>query len=131
VRADASAGAGAVSSALPPPDINRRRGDIMWIRALEFAVAGEPKRAVDMLEQALALGSLYIPETMPYGASEFSPEVRADPRYRAIWRTDPRLVELAKMRLEALQAGRMMGVLPDGTMFTPPVPGKLVVDSRS
>lgn len=133
VRADASASAsaGAVSSALPPPDINRRRGDIMWIRALEFAVAGEPKRAVDMLEQALAFGSLYIPETMPYGASEFSPEVRADPRYRAIWRTDPRLVELAKMRLEALQAGRMMGVLPDGTMFTPPVPGKLVVDSRS
>ena len=67
-------------------------------------------------------GTLYIPETMPYGAFEFSAEVRADPRYQAIWKTDPRLVELVALRLEAVRAGQMYGVLPDGTKVVPKVP---------
>jgi hypothetical protein len=81
-----------------------------------------------MLEAALAEGALYIPETLPYGAFEFTPEVRANPRYQSAWRTDPRMVELKALRLDALQAGQMHGVLPDGTMVTPKIEP---VDSRS
>ncbi|MEZ6030248.1 MAG: winged helix-turn-helix domain-containing protein [Hyphomonadaceae bacterium] len=111
-----------------PVDLRRARGDVMWIQAIEFAFAGEPERSVKLLEGALESGSLYIPETMPYGAFEFTPEVRANPRYQAIWRTDPRLAELAQLRLEGLRNGQMQGVLPDGQLVTPPIPA---VDSRS
>ncbi len=102
-----------------PIDIHRGKGDVMWIQAVEFAIAGEPERAVDMLEGSLKSGALYIPETMPYGAFEFTPEVRVNPRYQSIWRTDPRLVELAALRLQALRDGQMHGVLPDGRVVTP------------
>jgi TolB-like protein/DNA-binding winged helix-turn-helix (wHTH) protein/tetratricopeptide (TPR) repeat protein len=105
-------------------EMHRRKGDVLWIHAIEFSVAGAPDRAIDMLERAIADSALYIPETMPYGAYEFSPEVRASPRYQSIWRTDPRLVELASLRLEALRNRQMHGVLPDGTIITP-------VDTRS
>lgn len=110
------------------PEMHRRKGDVMWIHAIEFAVAGDAKRCIDMLEAALADGALYIPETLPFGAFEFSPEVRANPRYQSLWRTDPRMVELRALRLEALRAGQMHGVLPDGRVVTPEIP---VVDSRS
>jgi TolB-like protein/DNA-binding winged helix-turn-helix (wHTH) protein/tetratricopeptide (TPR) repeat protein len=106
----------------------RRKGDVMWIQAIEFAVAGAPERSIDMLERAIADNALYIPETMPYGAFEFTPEVRANPRYQSIWRTDPRLVELAALRLEALRNTQMHGVLPDGRVVTP---AARPVDSRS
>ncbi len=105
----------------------RRSADVRWTYAVEFAAAGDVTRAIDMLQRALAGGSLYIPDTLPYGLSEFTPEVRADPRYQLIWRNDPRLVELLRLRLEALKAGQMAGVLPDGTASRP----KLVVDTRS
>ena len=75
---------------------------------------GCPRQATRTVETtSIALGSLYIPETMPYGAFEFTPEVRADPRYQSIWRADPRLAELVKMRLASLEAGEMAGVLPN------------------
>ena len=45
--------------------------------------------------------------------------MRADARYQAIWRNDPRLVELVNLRREAVTNGQMAG--PDG----------LVVDKRS
>jgi hypothetical protein len=99
----------------------------MWIQAIEFAIAGKPSRAIDLLEGALAASTLYIPETMPYGLNEFSPEVRADPRYQALWRADPRLVDLVRLRLESLKAGQMAGVLPDGTTSIP----RQAVDTRS
>jgi TolB-like protein/DNA-binding winged helix-turn-helix (wHTH) protein len=99
----------------------RRRPDDMWMQALEFAVAGKPRQAIDLLKEAVDGGALYIPEAMPYGAFEFSPEVRADPRYQAIWKTDPRLVELVELRLEAVKAGQMHGVLPDGEKVLPKV----------
>jgi hypothetical protein len=105
----------------------RRSADVRWTYAVEFAAAGDVTRAIDMLQRALAGGSLYIPDTLPYGLSEFTPEVRADPRYQLIWRNDPRLVELLRLRLESLKAGQMAGVLPDGTTTRP----KLVVDTRS
>lgn len=109
-------------------EMHRRKGDVMWIHAIEFSVAGAPEGAIDMLERAVAEAALYIPETMPYGAYEFSPEVRANPRYQSIWRTDARLVELVALRLDALRNGQMHGVLPDGTLVMPN-PGP--VDSRS
>ncbi|MFT3722546.1 MAG: winged helix-turn-helix domain-containing protein [Hyphomonadaceae bacterium] len=98
------------------PEENGRRGpDRYWTFALEYAHAGETSRAVDLLGRALKGGSLYIPEAMPYGAYEFTPEVRKDPRYQALWRSDPRLVELMRLRLEALKARQFTGVMPDGT----------------
>ncbi len=105
--------------ALTVTELQRRKGDVMWIQAMEFAAAGSPERAIDMLEGAITANALYIPETMPYGAYEFTPEVRANPRYQSIWRTDPRLVEIASLRLEALRGGQMHGILPDGRTVTP------------
>jgi TolB-like protein/DNA-binding winged helix-turn-helix (wHTH) protein len=102
-------------------DTKRGEGEEMWIQAVEFAVAGAPERAIDMLERSVRAGTLYIPETMPFGAYEFSPEVRTDPRYQAIWKADPRLVELVALRLEALEAGQMQGVLPGGALVTPAI----------
>jgi TolB-like protein/DNA-binding winged helix-turn-helix (wHTH) protein/Tfp pilus assembly protein PilF len=94
----------------------RGRGstDTLWTLAIEFAAAGASSRAVDLLEQAMAAGSLYIPETLAYGAFEFTPEVREDPRYVALWWSDPRLVELMEIRRESLRARQMDGVLPSG-----------------
>lgn len=98
------------------PEENGRRGpDRYWTFAVEYAHAGETSRAIDLLGRALKGGSLYIPETMPYGAYEFTPEMRKDTRYQALWRSDPRLVELMRLRLEALKARQFTGVMPDGT----------------
>ncbi|MDP3736809.1 MAG: hypothetical protein Q8R02_05440 [Hyphomonadaceae bacterium] len=105
--------------------------DVQWTYAVEFAFAGDTSRAITLLQAAVNEGSLYIPETMPYGSTEFTPEMRADPRYQAIWRNDPRLVELMKLRLEALEAGQMDGVLPDGRRSTPRPEILKPVDSRS
>lgn len=109
-------------------EMHRRKGDVMWMQAMEFAIVGAPERSIDMLERAVADNALYIPETMPYGAFEFTPEVRANPRYQSIWRSDPRLVELSALRLQALRDGQMHGVLPDGRVVTPTTEA---VDSRS
>jgi TolB-like protein/DNA-binding winged helix-turn-helix (wHTH) protein len=100
-------------------DLQRAKAEEMWIQAVEFAVAGSPQRSIDMLEKAVQAGTLYIPETLPYGAYEFSPEVRADPRYQAIWKADPRVVTLMELRLQAVKARQMQGVLPDGTPVMP------------
>ncbi|HEV7690840.1 MAG TPA: winged helix-turn-helix domain-containing protein [Hyphomonadaceae bacterium] len=98
------------------PDQNGRRGsDRYWTFALEYAHAGETSRAIDLLGRALKEGSLYIPDNMPYGEWEFTPEMRKDPRYQALWKSDPRLVELMRLRLEALKARQFTGVMPDGT----------------
>lgn len=115
-------------------EINRGKGDVMWIQAVEFAIAGEPERSIDLLESSISVGTLYIPETMPYGEFEFSAEVRASPRYQALWRKDPRLIELSKMRLQSLRDRQMKGVLPDGTVVNPEAEGaasKAPIDSRS
>ncbi len=105
--------------AVPLADVLHGRVDLMWVLAVEFAFTGHPDRAIPMLEQAVNGGTLYIPETMPGGQFEFTPEMRADARYQAIWRNDPRLVELVNLRREAVANGQMAG--PDG----------LVVDKRS
>jgi len=64
-----------------------KQGDIMWVSAVVLAFTGQTDEAIEMLRGAVAAGTLYIPETMPYGAFEFTPEMRADPRYQAIWRS--------------------------------------------
>jgi TolB-like protein/tetratricopeptide (TPR) repeat protein len=97
-------------------DENARRGsDRYWTFALEYAHAGETSHAIELLGRALKEGSLYIPDTMPYGEWEFTPEMRGDPKYQALWRSDPRLVELMRLRLEALKARQFTGFMPDGT----------------
>lgn len=106
----------------------RDRGESLWVLAMELAFTGNNDRAIDMLAAAVAAGVLYVPETMPFGAYEFTAEMRADPSYQAIWRSDTRLAELSELRLGALQAGQMHGVLPDGTVVTPK---SVPVDSRS
>jgi len=105
----------------PPLDSLSHSVDTLWVHALEFAHAGKPGRAVDMLERATAGGSLYIPENLPYGENEFTPEVRADPRYERIWRRDPRLADLAKLRLAAAHARQMVGRLENGSAVAPKV----------
>lgn len=97
-------------------DLNGRRGpDRYWTFALEYAHAGETSRAIDLLGRALKEGSIYLTESLPYGLWEFTPEMRKDPRYQALWKSDPRLVELMRLRLEALKARQFTGVMPDGT----------------
>jgi class 3 adenylate cyclase/TolB-like protein/tetratricopeptide (TPR) repeat protein len=107
---------------------NGRRGsDRYWTFAIEYAQAGETSHAIELLGRALKEGSLYIPDTMPYGLWEFTPAMRKDPRYQALWRNDPRLVELMRLRLEALKARQFSGVMPDGT-HVDALPVKLTED---
>lgn len=93
----------------PLTEVLRGKGDLMWVLAVEFAFTGNSERAITMLEGALNAGTLYIPETMPGGQFEFTPEMRADPRYQAIWRNDPRLIEFVDLRRQAVAAGQMAG----------------------
>jgi TolB-like protein/DNA-binding winged helix-turn-helix (wHTH) protein len=106
----------------------RPTAEIKWYQSLEYASVGETELAIDMLEQAIAGGALYFPEALPYGAYEFTPEIRAHPRYQAIWRRDPRLVELVQLRLEAANAKQMATYLSGGVEA---VPAKAPVDTRS
>lgn len=92
----------------------RRNGDLAFMLSIEAAWAGAPERAIDLLEFALQTRSLYITEVMPYGAYEFTPEVRANPRYQALLRRDPAMVELMELRLNSVRDRQMEGMLPDG-----------------
>lgn len=42
--------------------------------------------------------------------------MRSDPRYLEAWESRPELADLARLRLEALEAGEMAGIHPDGTV---------------
>jgi tetratricopeptide (TPR) repeat protein len=92
--------------------------DLLYVYALEYAWAGRSGRALDLLERALAARSLYWPATLPYGRAEFPQGVRKDPRYAALWRSDPRLQELIQTRLRSLASRQMTGTLPDGARVT-------------
>jgi tetratricopeptide (TPR) repeat protein len=112
-------GTGAEGDGQSLKDALRGKAELMWVLAVEFAFTGNTDQAIEMLQGAVQGGSLYIPETMPAGQFEFTPEMRADPRYQAIWRNDSRLVELVNLRRQAIADGQMAG------------PGRPVVDKRS
>ena len=112
-------GTGAEGDGQSLKDTLRGKAELMWVLAVEFAFTGNTDQAIEMLQGAVQGGSLYIPETMPGGQFEFTPEMRADPRYQAIWRNDSRLVELVNLRRQAIADGQMAG------------PGRPVVDKRS
>ena len=99
--------------------INRLGNDALWILAIELAWAGDAENAARALAASMASGSLYISETLPYGASEFPEEVRAMPAYRRAWTEDLRLVELTRIRKENLDKRLMLGRTADGTIVTP------------
>ncbi len=93
----------------PLANLLHGKADLMWVLAIEFGFTGHTDRAITMLQEAVNGGTLYIPETMPGGQFEFTPGMRADPRYQAIWRNDPRLVELVNLRRQAVSDGQMAG----------------------
>jgi TolB-like protein/Tfp pilus assembly protein PilF len=95
------------------------RYDDLWVWAFEYARAGESEKAIDLYLRAIEAQVLYIPQQYPLGAEEFTAAVRADARYQAVWREDPRLAELLSLRLEALENRQFAGVLPDGTRVMP------------
>jgi TolB-like protein/DNA-binding winged helix-turn-helix (wHTH) protein len=103
-------------------DQGRRRMDQLWVLAAEAAAAGAPERAIDLLAAALQGGSLYIGEAMPFGVFEYTPEVRSNPRYQALWRADPRLTDLVERRRAALRAGQMAGFDAQGRPVRPRLP---------
>jgi TolB-like protein/DNA-binding winged helix-turn-helix (wHTH) protein len=83
--------------------------DLLYIYAMEYAWAGATGRALDLLARALAGHSLYYVAALPYGPAEFPEPMRSDPRYAALWRSDPRLAELMESRRIARAAGQTAG----------------------
>ncbi len=96
--------------------------DFLFIYAIEYAWAGAVTPALDLLDRALAGRSTYWPDSMPYGLARFPTVVRADPRYAALWRSDPKRREIVASRLHAVRHGQMAGYLPDGRLVTPKLP---------
>ena len=88
--------------------------DLLFIHAMEYAWAGATGRALDVLARALAGRSLYWVATLPYGPTEFPEPMRSDPRYAALWRSDPRLAELIESRRVARAAGQTTGPFKRG-----------------
>lgn len=99
---------------MPSTVFGRRSNDLDYSLAVEAAFAGATETAIDFLDRALAARSLYIPETFPYGRYEFTAEMRASPRYKALWTRDPGLVELVRLRRAALAKGEMEGLDENG-----------------
>lgn len=83
--------------------------DYLYINALEYAWAGARDRAFPLLERALAGRSLYWPATLPYGIAPFPPETRSDPRWTALWNSDPQRRDLVARRRTTLAAGLSAG----------------------
>lgn len=113
----------AVSDATPQ---GRARDDLPFIFAIEYAAAGVPQRALDMLDRALAAKSLYWPATLPFGVAQFPPEVRNSARFAALWERDPGLHSLLESRRSAIMSGQMAGFTPAGRKVVPILPTSLV-----
>lgn len=93
--------------------------DLLYIAGLEYAFAGASAKALVLLRRALAGRSVYWPATLPFGRAPVPPPLRDDPRYRALWTQNPRLVRLMAMRRRALDAGQIMGIDERGTLRRP------------
>lgn len=96
--------------------------DFLFIYAMEYGWAGETVLSIALLDRALAARSTYWPPSLPFGPAHFPPKVRSAPAYAAIWRAEPKRVELVASRLAALKRGQMAGFLPDGRKVTPRIP---------
>jgi tetratricopeptide (TPR) repeat protein len=95
------------------------RLDMLWVWSMLYAWSGETEKAIDLYVRAIDAQVVYVPHTYRYGLYEFPEPMRSDPRYLRPWQTRPRLMELARLRLKALEAGEMAGILPDGTVVRP------------
>lgn len=96
--------------------------DFLFIYAIEYAWGGAVTRSLALLDRALAGRSTYWPDSMPYGIAHFPAAVRADPRYAALWRSDPKRQEIVTSRLGGVTHGQMAGYLPDGRRVIPKLP---------
>jgi TolB-like protein/Tfp pilus assembly protein PilF len=101
------------------------RLDELWWWSMLYAWSGETQKALHLYVRALEAEVLYISHTYRFALYEFPEPMRSDPRYLEPWETRPELAELARLRLEALRAGEMAGILPDGTVVQPEIsPGE-------
>lgn len=96
--------------------------DFLFIYSIEYAWAGAVTPSLVLLDRALAGRSTYWPDSMPYGHARYPAAVRADPRYAALWRSDPKRQEIVTSRLWGVTHGRIAGYLPDGRRVTPKLP---------
>lgn len=96
--------------------------DFLFIYAMEYAWAGASEAAIRLLDRALAGRSVYWPASLPFGCAHFPPAVRSHPGYDALWRSEPKRVELAQLRLDAIRRRQSAGYLPDGRRVTPAIP---------
>jgi TolB-like protein/DNA-binding winged helix-turn-helix (wHTH) protein/Tfp pilus assembly protein PilF len=108
----------------------RARDDLPFIFAIEYAWAGRYERALEMLDRALIAKSLYWPASLPFGRSPLPAPVRNHPRFAALWRRDPGLVELVARRRRALATGQMAGFTSEGRWLVPTLPGALIARVR-
>jgi TolB-like protein/DNA-binding winged helix-turn-helix (wHTH) protein len=96
--------------------------DFLFIYAIEYAWAGAVTPALTLLDRALAGHSTYWVDSLPYGHARFPAVVRSDPRWTALWRSDPKRQEIVASRLRSVQHAQMAGYLPDGRRVTPRLP---------
>lgn len=99
----------------------RARDDLGFILAIEYAHAAQYDRAIALLDQALAAMSVYWIYSLPFGNAPFPPQMRRDPRFQALWRRDPRLIDAVQRRQRAASTGQMATALPDGTILRPEI----------
>jgi tetratricopeptide (TPR) repeat protein len=97
----------------------RARDDLPFILSLEYAAAGRHGQAIDLLDRALEGRSLYWPASLPFGSAPFPKAMRADPRYAALWRRDPRLIDAVQRRRRALAQHQMAGYDSDTHLDRP------------
>jgi len=100
----------------------RANVDFLFIYAVEYAWAGAVTPALNLLDRALAGRSTYWPDSMPYGVAHFPAAVRSDPRWPALWRSDPKRQEIVASRLRGVSHGQIAGYLPDGRRVVPKLP---------
>ncbi|THD82576.1 MAG: hypothetical protein E7812_01660 [Phenylobacterium sp.] len=100
--------------------------DFLFFYAMEYAWAGQVARSVELLDRALSGRSLYWPPSLPYGPDPFPKLVSNDPRFRAVWLSEPARAHLLQLRLASLEHGQTSGDLPNGRRIVPRLPSETV-----